>query len=145
MGLILDPTLKGSYGNWMSRPMEHLKTRPGTQNTQQMSAIITKPHVVSPASKTVFCSKPCVWVPDHSPDGGVPTCAFQVGWSQAGVLNSQPKFKGHFQVCNISIWMENPSFSISDNNVDGGVLLSFPCSLEILNKCQKEFTESTNI
>lgn len=76
--------------------------------SQDKAAIVTKAHVASSASHTLVGSKPCVSVPDYSPDLGVPTvqgiaCGFQVGWSQAEALNSQAKFKGHFQVPNISI------------------------------------------
>lgn len=76
--------------------------------SQDKAAVVTKAHVVSSASHTLVSSKPWVSVPDYSPDLGVPTapgiaCGFPVGWSQAGALNSHAKFKGHFQVPNISI------------------------------------------
>lgn len=74
-----------------------------------MSAIITEPYVASLASYTLVNPIPYVVLgPELSPDCGEPTgkvvtCGFQVGWSEAGALNSQPKFKDNFQVPNISI------------------------------------------
>lgn len=60
------------------------------------------------------------------------------------VLSSPSKVKGYFQVPNTSIWKENSIFLFLPVTLITVFLLFFPCSLEILNKCQKEFLESIN-
>lgn len=104
MGLIIDPTLEGSYRNWMSKPVLTSWEEAGHTEAQHQWLVrsLTWP-ALSPVCRY------------HDPylDCGVPTgqdagCGYQVGWPPTGVLNLPSKFKGHLQVPNISIWMENP-------------------------------------
>lgn len=56
---------------------------------QDKAAIVTKAHVASSASHTLVSSKPCMSVPDYSPDLGVPTAQASPVVSRLGGLRQE--------------------------------------------------------